>query len=139
MVSVRGKKMAADESRKKPEKKGKGSEDMTGPKETNTGVKVKLFYGSTDVPEFNYETSLGNPGSYPYTRGIYPSMYRGRLWTMRQYAGFSTSENTNSRFKFLLNQGQTGLSLALTCYNWDSTQTTTARTMWVNSALRLIP
>src|SRR5512136_3054254 len=105
--------MAADESTKKPEKKGKGSEDIAGPKTTNTGVKVKLFYGPADVPEFKYETSLGHPGNYPYTRGIYPSMYRGRLWTMRQYAGFSTSEDTNSRFKFLLNQGQTGLSLAL--------------------------
>ncbi len=105
--------MVADESKKKTEKKGKGSEDITGPKTTNTGIKVKLFYDPADVPEFNYETFLGNPGNYPYTRGIYPSMYRGRLWTMRQYAGFSTSENTNSRFKFLLNQGQTGLSLAL--------------------------
>ncbi|MGA2468178.1 MAG: methylmalonyl-CoA mutase family protein [Thermodesulfobacteriota bacterium] len=103
----------AEEFKKKSDKKGKGSEEVTGLKETNTGIKVKLFYDSTDIPQFTYETSLGNPGQYPYTRGIYPSMYRGRLWTMRQYAGFSTSENTNSRFKFLLNQGQTGLSLAL--------------------------
>jgi methylmalonyl-CoA mutase N-terminal domain/subunit len=103
----------AEEFKKKSDKKGKGSEEITGLKETNTGIKVKLFYDSTDIPQFTYETSLGNPGQYPYTRGIYPSMYRGRLWTMRQYAGFSTSENTNSRFKFLLNQGQTGLSLAL--------------------------
>ena len=103
----------AEEFKKKSDKKGKGSEEVTGLKETNTGIKVKLFYDPTDIPQFTYETSLGNPGQYPYTRGIYPSMYRGRLWTMRQYAGFSTSENTNSRFKFLLNQGQTGLSLAL--------------------------
>lgn len=103
----------AEEFKKKSDKKGKGSEEVTGLKETNTGIKVKLFYDSTDIPQFTYETSLGNPGQYPYTRGIYPSMYRGRLWTMRQYAGFSTSENTNNRFKFLLNQGQTGLSLAL--------------------------
>jgi len=103
----------AEEFKRKSDKKGKGSEEVTGLKETNTGIKVKLFYDSTDIPQFTYETSLGNPGQYPYTRGIYPSMYRGRLWTMRQYAGFSTSENTNSRFKFLLNQGQTGLSLAL--------------------------
>jgi len=103
----------AEEFKKKTEKRGKGPEEVTGLKETNTGVKVKLFYDPTDVPQFTYETSLGTPGQYPYTRGIYPSMYRGRLWTMRQYAGFSTSENTNSRFKFLLNQGQTGLSLAL--------------------------
>jgi len=82
-------------------------------KETNTGVKVKLFYGPEDMAHFEHKTSLGNPGQYPYTRGIYPTMYRGKLWTMRQYAGFSTSENTNSRFKYLLDQGQTGLSLAL--------------------------
>ena len=103
----------ADELGKKTGKKGKPSEGKNDLRETNTGAKVKLFYDPTDVPQFNYEAFLGNPGQYPYTRGIYPSMYRGRLWTMRQYAGFSTSENTNSRFKFLLNQGQTGLSLAL--------------------------
>jgi len=103
----------ADELGKKTEKKGKRPEGKNDLRETNTGVKVKLFYDPTDVPQFSYEGFLGNPGQYPYTRGIYPSMYRGRLWTMRQYAGFSTSENTNSRFKFLMNQGQTGLSLAL--------------------------
>jgi methylmalonyl-CoA mutase N-terminal domain/subunit len=103
----------AEEFKRKSDKKGKGSEEVTGLKETNTGIKVKLFYDPTDIPQFTYEASLGNPGQYPYTRGIYPSMYRGRVWTMRQYAGFSTSENTNNRFKFLLNQGQTGLSLAL--------------------------
>jgi methylmalonyl-CoA mutase N-terminal domain/subunit len=95
------------------EKKGKRPEEKNDLRKTNTGVAVKLFYDPTDVPQFNYGESLGNPGQYPYTRGIYPSMYRGRPWTMRQYAGFATSENTNSRFKFLLNQGQTGLSLAL--------------------------
>ncbi len=102
-----------EESKRKSDKKGKGSEELTGLKETNTGIKAKLFYDPTDIRPFAYEASLGNPGQYPYTRGIYPSGYRGRLWTMRQYAGFATSENTNSRFKFLLNQGQTGLSLAL--------------------------
>ncbi len=55
---------------------------------------------------------LGHPGEYPFTRGVYPSMYRGRLWTMRQFAGFGTAEDTNERFKFLLAQGQTGLSTA---------------------------
>ncbi len=77
-------------------------------KETNTGVKVKLWYTPEDLTGFDYDASLGTPGSPPYTRGIYPSMYRERLWTMRQYSGFSTSENTNSRFKFLIDQGQTG-------------------------------
>jgi methylmalonyl-CoA mutase N-terminal domain/subunit len=98
---------------KRSEEKGGNSETNSGIRETNTGVRVKLFYDPGDVPQFEYENSLGNPGQYPYTRGIYPTMYRGKLWTMRQYAGFSTSENTNSRFKFLLDQGQTGLSLAL--------------------------
>jgi methylmalonyl-CoA mutase N-terminal domain/subunit len=98
---------------KRGDKKG-GTPEIEGDlKETNTGVSVKLFYDPRDVPRLDYGTSLGDPGQYPYTRGIYPTMYRGKLWTMRQYAGFSTSENTNSRFKFLLDQGQTGLSLAL--------------------------
>ncbi len=101
------------EEAKRSEKKGENPELDSDRIETNTGVGVKLFYDPEDVPRFDYETSLGDPGQYPYTRGIYPTMYRGKLWTMRQYAGFSTSENTNSRFKFLLDQGQTGLSLAL--------------------------
>jgi methylmalonyl-CoA mutase N-terminal domain/subunit len=105
--------MKMAEEVKRSEKKGGNSEMDSGLRETNTGVRVKLFYDPADVGQFEYESSLGNPGQYPYTRGIYPTMYRGKLWTMRQYAGFSTSENTNSRFKFLLDQGQTGLSLAL--------------------------
>jgi methylmalonyl-CoA mutase N-terminal domain/subunit len=104
-------KMATD--KKESTKKGENPKTNSELLETNTGAKVKLFYDPEDVPRFDYETSLGNPGQYPYTRGIYPTMYRGKLWTMRQYAGFSTSENTNSRFKFLLEHGQTGLSLAL--------------------------
>ena len=98
---------------KRSEEKGGNPEVYDDLRETNTGVNVKLFYKPEDVPRFDYETSLGDPGQYPYTRGIYPTMYRGKLWTMRQYAGFATSENTNNRFKFLLDQGQTGLSLAL--------------------------
>ena len=97
----------------KAEEKKNQANDLEGLKESNTGVKVKLFYDPSDIKDLDYETSLGDPGSYPYTRGIYNTMYRGKLWTMRQYAGFSTSDNTNSRFKFLLDQGQTGLSLAL--------------------------
>jgi methylmalonyl-CoA mutase N-terminal domain/subunit len=101
------------EEGKRSDKKDGSPETEGDLKETNTGVTVKLFYDPKDVPRLDYGTSLGDPGQYPYTRGIYPTMYRGKLWTMRQYAGFSTSENTNSRFKFLLDQGQTGLSLAL--------------------------
>jgi methylmalonyl-CoA mutase N-terminal domain/subunit len=74
---------------------------------------------------FDYEEKLGFPGEYPYTRGVQPTMYRGRLWTMRQYAGFGTAEETNERFKYLLNQGQTGLSCAFdlpTQIGYDSDQ-----------------
>src|SRR5690242_14180657 len=62
--------------------------------------------------EIDYEDDLGAPGEFPYTRGIYPNMYRGRLWTMRQYAGYATAEESNARYKYLLAQGTTGLSVA---------------------------
>ena len=65
-----------------------------------------------DLPDFDYQGELGHPGKYPFTRGIHPTMYRGRLWTMRQYAGFATPEETNKRYKYLLDHGQTGLSVA---------------------------
>ncbi len=73
---------------------------------------VKPVYGAKDLAAFDPELELGEPGRYPYTRGVQPSMYRGRLWTMRQYAGFGSAEATNQRFKFLLEAGQTGLSCA---------------------------
>jgi len=69
-------------------------------------------YGAPDAAGFDPGTELGEPGEFPYTRGVHPTMYRGRLWTMRQYAGFGTAEATNERFKFLLGAGQTGLSCA---------------------------
>ena len=97
----------------KRDPKSKNPKEKMGLLETNTGLKVNPFYSPGDVPNLDYKGCLGDPGVFPFTRGIFPTMYRGKLWTMRQYAGFSTSENTNSRFKFLLNQGQTGLSLAL--------------------------
>ncbi len=65
-----------------------------------------------DIASLNYERDLGDPGEFPYTRGIYPTMYQGRLWTMRQFSGHGTAEETNRRFRFLLDQGQTGLSVA---------------------------
>ena len=73
--------------------------------------------------EVDYERDLGYPGAYPFTRGVYPSMYRGRLWTMRQFAGFGTAEETNARFHYLLDHGQTGLSTAFdmpTLMGYDS-------------------
>src|SRR3954465_2285067 len=85
---------------------------MSDHKRTDSGIEVKPLYGPADLADWNPEERLGRPGAPPYTRGVYPSMYRGRLWTMRQYAGFGTAEATNERFKFLLGAGQTGLSCA---------------------------
>ncbi len=79
---------------------------------TDSGIEVRPVYGAPDVAGFDPGTELGEPGDFPYTRGVHPTMYRGRLWTMRQYAGFGTAEATNERFKFLLGAGQTGLSCA---------------------------
>ncbi len=79
---------------------------------TDSGIPVKAVYTPDDFPERDYQNKLGAPGEYPYTRGVYPTMYRGQLWTMRQYAGFGTAEETNRRFRYLLEQGSTGLSMA---------------------------
>jgi methylmalonyl-CoA mutase N-terminal domain/subunit len=76
------------------------------------GHTVEPLYTPTDVGELDYHEDLGFPGEAPYTRGVYPTMYRGRLWTMRQYAGMGTAAETNERFNYLLDEGQTGLSLA---------------------------
>ena len=78
----------------------------------NSGVPIKRLYTPLDIGESDYVSDLGFPGEYPYTRGVQPTMYRGRFWTMRQYAGFATAEESNRRYKFLLDQGQTGLSVA---------------------------
>lgn len=74
---------------------------------------LKNIYTPLDVQDFDYNKKLGFPGSYPFTRGVQPTMYRGRLWTMRAYAGFATAEETNARYKYLLQAGQTGLSVAM--------------------------
>jgi methylmalonyl-CoA mutase N-terminal domain/subunit len=80
---------------------------------TESGIEVKPVYRPEDLGEdFDYPEKLGDPGDYPYTRGVYPSMYRGKPWTMRQYAGFGTARETNARFKYLISNGQTGLSVA---------------------------
>ena len=79
---------------------------------TTSGLETQDLYTPADVAGLDEDRDLGRPGEYPYTRGVQPTMYRGRLWTMRQYAGFSTAEDTNRRFRFLLEQGQTGLSVA---------------------------
>ncbi len=81
--------------------------------ETDTGGQdVQRLYTPADRGEVEYQEELGFPGEEPYTRGVYPTGYRGRLWTMRQYAGMGTAEETNERFHYLLDEGQTGLSMA---------------------------
>ena len=88
-------------------------EQTTGPViQTDSGIPVKALYDASDLEGWDPATQLGAPGKPPYTRGVYPTMYRGKLWTMRQYAGFGTAASTNERFKFLLEAGQTGLSCA---------------------------
>jgi len=79
---------------------------------TQSGIPLERLYTPGDLKDTVYDEEIGNPGEYPFTRGIQPTMYRGRFWTMRQYAGFGTAEETNKRFKYLLEQGQTGLSVA---------------------------
>ncbi len=79
---------------------------------TVSGVPIKALYGPADLDGIDLETELGQPGQKPYTRGIYPEMYRKRHWTMRQFSGFGTAEDTNERFRYLLDHGQTGLSVA---------------------------
>ena len=92
---------------------------------TDSNLPVEVLYTPAEISELSYD-ELGFPGEYPFTRGVQPTMYRGRLWTMRQYAGFGTAEETNERFKYLLGQGQTGLSVAFdlpTQIGYDSDHT----------------
>jgi len=83
-----------------------------GERQTHAGIEIKPLYTPEDLEGFDPGRDLGSPGDPPFTRGIYPTMYRGRLWTMRQYAGMGTAAETNERFRYLLEQGQTGLSVA---------------------------
>jgi methylmalonyl-CoA mutase N-terminal domain/subunit len=90
---------------------------------TISGEPVNRLYTPADLPGFDYVHDLGFPGQYPYTRGIHATGYRGKLWTMRMFAGFGTAEETNQRFKYLLEQGQNGLSIAFdlpTLYGYDT-------------------
>ena len=90
---------------------------------TISGHPIKELYGPEDLADFDPDRDLGSPGEFPFTRGVYRDMYRGRLWTMRQFAGFGTAEDTNQRFKYLLKEGQTGLSVAFdypTLFGYDS-------------------
>lgn len=90
---------------------------------TVSGQDINVFYGPDDIENINYLSEIGFPGKYPYTRGIHSNGYRGKIWTMRQFAGFGTPEDTNQRFHYLLNNGQTGLSVAFdlpTLMGWDA-------------------
>ena len=80
--------------------------------ETSSGLEIDTVYTPEDLMNSDYTRDLGYPGQYPFTRGVQANMYRGRLWTIRQYAGFGTAEETNQRYRYLLEQGQTGLSIA---------------------------
>src|SRR2546425_2558746 len=82
------------------------------PVQTTWGMEVAPLYTPEDIQPIAYERDLGYPGEFPFTRGVYPSMYRGRLWTFREYAGFGTAEDSNTRYRALLDQGMTGLSVA---------------------------
>jgi methylmalonyl-CoA mutase, N-terminal domain len=88
------------------------SEKPATERRTDSGIEIRPVYTAADLEGWDPATRLGKPGKFPYTRGVHPGMYRQRLWTMRQYAGFGTAEATNERFKFLLEHGQTGLSCA---------------------------
>jgi methylmalonyl-CoA mutase N-terminal domain/subunit len=79
-------------------------------------VEIKRLYTPNDIKDLNYELDLGFPGQFPFTRGAYPNMYRGQFWTMRQFAGFGTADQTNNRYKFLIEHGQTGLSVAFSLH-----------------------
>ena len=79
---------------------------------TGSNIEVNRLYTPVDIEDLDYNEELGFPGEYPFTRGVQSTMYRGRLWTMRQYAGFASAEESNGRYKYLLEQGQTGLSVA---------------------------
>jgi methylmalonyl-CoA mutase (EC 5.4.99.2) len=104
--------------------KRKQFQDVSRPSyRTISGIEIKDLYTPDDIKNLDYLRDLGFPGEYPYTRGVYYNMYRGKIWTMRMFAGFGRAKDTNERFKFLIKQGQTGLSTAFdmpTLMGYDS-------------------
>src|SRR5438067_1481187 len=99
------------------------ADERSGPFTTVSGVPIERLYTAESIQDLDYERDLADPGKPPYTRGIYPEMYRSRLWTMRQFSGFGTAADTNQRFQYLLKHGQTGLSVAFhlpTLMGYDS-------------------
>ena len=92
---------------------------------TTSSEPIDRLYTPLDVRDLDYASDLGHPGEYPFTRGVHPTLHRSKLWTMRMFAGFGTAEETNARFKYLLEQGQTGLSIAFdlaTLMGYDTDQ-----------------
>src|SRR3990167_549038 len=90
-----------------------------------SSMEIKSVYTPEDVADIDYSKDIGLPGEFPFPRGIHPTMYRGRLWTMRMFSGFGGAEDTNKRFKYLIAHGETGLSVALdmpTLYGYDTDQ-----------------
>src|SRR5687768_3372197 len=85
---------------------------MSDGRTSESGLPIQPVYGPADLDGFDAAAALGEPGAYPYTRGVYPTMYTGRPWTMRQYAGFGTAKESNERYHALLDAGTTGLSVA---------------------------
>ena len=88
----------------------------------SSSIPIKEFYSGADLPQDLEKKLLGYPGEFPFTRGVYPNMYRGRLWTMRMFSGFGTPEDTNRRLKYLIKHGESGLSIAFdmpTLYGFD--------------------
>ncbi|WP_455363541.1 methylmalonyl-CoA mutase family protein, partial [[Eubacterium] cellulosolvens] len=91
--------------------------------ENTSGIALSRLYTPEDISSVDYLEDLGLPGDHPYTRGIYPTMYRGRIWTMRMFSGFGAPEDTNLRLHYLLDHGETGLSIAFdmpTLYGYDA-------------------
>jgi methylmalonyl-CoA mutase N-terminal domain/subunit len=111
------------EQRKAYEEKARAAKTNGMKFTTVSGRDIKVLYGPDDIEHINYLSEIGFPGEYPYTRGIHSNGYRGKIWTMRQFAGFGTPEDTNQRFHYLLENGQTGLSVAFdlpTLMGWDA-------------------
>ena len=109
--------------RKSYDEKAKSAKSTGMKFSTVSGQDINVLYGPDDIENINYLSEIGFPGEYPYTRGIHPNGYRGKIWTMRQFAGFGSPEDTNERFHYLLNHGQTGLSVAFdlpTLMGWDA-------------------
>src|SRR5271154_7159933 len=115
--------MSSDRERLPPQRAGEKSPERPAEFTTVSSYPIRQLYTPVDLSGWDPDRDLGFPGQPPYTRGIHPAMYRSRLWTMRQFAGFGSAQDTNARFRYLLSQGQAGLSVAFdlpTLMGYDS-------------------